>query len=357
MGCSKSKEGQALAAEQQGQKSVPESWKELDNRVAARTEDSSNLRADGSSNRGDLMMKSALIDSILKMMGASKEQLTFWEVWSRLVHDEAVSHAAEEGIQGGQQLYISADLRFLEVRVTGNTYTIKELLKKFAERIRDMPQRSIAELEMIIENLQERMLPDDKRVTAWAKFKHIRSEAPPPSIDCGYLINQDLQWAVIDVMMPSHEDQDALREYALNEKHLPVLYGSSILPIAPEKQIGFELQESAAQNSRQILLTAFFFFKALGLMKPEDRIVKILNSCQCGKLAVTAAIGPEGLVRLALSLIQPRSQVAKELAEELAFAYRTKEIEQICTMLNGEPDVLEYVGEMRGYVVRLGFVV
>merc|ERR1719198_1706069 len=135
-------------------------------------------------------------------------------------------------------------------------------------------------------------------------------------------------------MMPSHEDQDALRDYALTEKHVPVLYGSSILPLAPEKQIGFELHETASANTRQILLSAFFFFKALGLMKPEDRIVRVLNSCKSEHLVVCAGLGPDGLVRLSLSLVDPKNtQVAKELSEELGFGYREKEVCEICEMM------------------------
>merc|ERR1719506_1672972 len=132
-------------------------------------------------------------------------------------------------------------------------------------------------------------------------------------------------------MLPSHEDEDALRNYALTEKHSPVLYGSSILPVAPEKQVGFLLEETTSHNSRQILLLAFFFFKALGLMKPEDRVVRILNSCRCERLVVCAGLGPEGLVRLALSLIAPKNsqQVSKDLADELAVQYRDRDMEEI----------------------------
>lgn len=302
--------------------------------------------------RRNLKMDSLVVKRILDMMGASNEQVAFFSVWATHVHDPAIRVAEVNG----QQLYVSTDMRFLEVRVTAESSMMKGFLKNFIDRVRELPKKSYTELEMVLDALQENIV-GPKLLTVWCKFKHCRSDAPPPSVDCGYILNQDLQWAVIDVMMPSHEDEDALREYALGEKHTPILYGSSILPIAPEKTLGFNLQETASQNARQILLTAFFFFKALGLMKPEDRIVRLLNSCQCERLVVCAGLGPEGLVRLSLSLIDPKNHsVAKDLAEELACQYRDKDIGEVQSLIGGEADIVDYVGETRGYGIRLGFI-
>jgi len=354
MGCKGSKAGDE--AVDHSQKQVPQSWGELQERDpgAVNAANASAEEEEMAQDRGDVKMDSTLIRNLLSMMGANKEQMTFFEVWAKHVHDMAVEEV--EG-QGMQNIFISTDLRYLEARVTGRSSLMRGLLKNFVDKVKDMPKNSIDELNMVLSSLQESM-QGTPMLTVWCKFKHCRSDAPPPSVDCGYLINQDLQWAVIDVMMPSHEDQDALREYALGEKHVPVLYSSSILPIAPEKSLGFELLETAAANSRQILLTAFFFFKALGLMKPEDRIVRILNSCESEQLVVCAGIGPEGLVRLALSLIGPKNkQVAKELADELAFTYRERDLIEICDMMGGEPDIIDYVGETKGYGIRLGFTV
>lgn len=300
--------------------------------------------------RGSLTMDSTVVGKILDMMGASNEQIAFFSVWDTHVHKKAVAVAKE------QQLFISTDLRFLEVRVTASSASMQGYLRSFVDKVGDLPKNSIDELDMVLDTLQGDM-EGPQLLTVWCKFKHCRSDAPPPSVDCGYILNQDLQWAVIDVMMPSHDDEDALRDYAVGEKHAPVLYGSSILPVAPEKQLGFALKETASQNSRQILLTAFFFYKALGLMKPEDRIVRILNTCQCESLVVCAGLGPQGLVRLALSLIHPKStKVAKELAEELASQYREKDLMEIQELMRGEADIVDYVGETRGYGIRLGFI-
>lgn len=345
MGCRSTKD--VSDAAEHAHKEIPKTWSDLEDQTALQQ----TAEAQDGGGRDHLKMDSDMIRKILRMMGASREQTTFFDVWAKHVHDPAVDVA----IPGtGQQVFIGADLRFLEVRVTGAAEAMQTLLGRFVENVKDLPRKSLDELKMVHECLQADM--KDPEITVWVKFKHVRSDAPPPSVDCGYLLNQDLRWCEIDVMMPSHEDQDALRDYALGEKHVPVLYGCSILPVAPERQLGFALRESASQNTRQILLTAFFFFKALGLMKPEDRSVRILNSCESENLVVCVGIGPEGLVRMGLSLIAPRNQTAaKELAEELAFAYREKELNEIMRMMGGQPDIIDYVGETKGYGIRLGF--
>jgi len=351
MGCRGSKEAaaEATAAKESAEESLP-----LPDAAAEGADDGFAASDARDGRRQGFKMDSTVVGKVLDLMGASNEQIAFFSVWATHVHDPAIGVAEVNG----QQLYVSTDMRFLEVRVTGLSALMKNFLRNFVDRVRELPKKSIDELEMLLTALQDDAnMVGSKTLTVWCKFKHCRSDAPPPSVDCGYILNQDLQWAVIDVMMPSHEDEDALREYALGERHTPVLYGSSILPVAPEKQLGFNLQESATQNARQILLTAFFFFKALGLMKPEDRIVRLLNSCHCERLVVCAGLGPEGLVRLSLSLIDPKNrQVAKDLADELACQYREKDIVEIQELMGGEPDIVDYVGETRGYGIRLGFV-
>jgi len=322
------------------------SWEEQADRGEQRTD----VGERQSTQKRGILMDSSVISTILSMMGATTEQAAFFEVWAKHVHDPAIAMEA-----GPSSIFLSVDLRYLEARVTGPSDAMERLLRTFVAKVRDLPDKSIKELGMLLSALQANM-ESTPLLTVWCKIKHCRSDMPPPSVDCGYLLNQDLQWAVIDVMMPSHEDQDALRDYCLGEKHVPVLYGSSILPVAPERQLGFELVETAALNSRQILLTAFFFFKALGLMKPEDRIVRIMNSCQSSQLVVVVGIGPGGLVRMCLSMVQPKDKkIAKELAEELSFQYREKDIDEIVKMLGGDPDIIDYVGETKGYGIRLGF--
>lgn len=357
MGCKGSKASED--AVELDRTKAPASWSELDQKVAVEEEEPQ----ENPRKRGSLQIDSVLVGRILEIMGANNDQKSFFQVWAKHVLDPALPNAVSNKESAGQQLFVSTDMRFLEVRVTSDSTTMRELIGNFVSKIKDLPTKSLNELNMVLDTLQDSKLMQDgtRLLTAWCKIKHCRADAPPPSVDCGYIINHSsLPWAQVDVLMPSHDDQDALRDYALAEKHVPSLYGSSILPIAPEKQIGFELHETAAANSRQILLTAFFFFKALGLMKPEDRIVRILNTCQSEQLVVCACIGPEGLVRLALTLIDPltrNKEVAKELAEELAFLYREKDIAQIYQMMNGEPDVIDYVGETKGYGIRLGFFV
>lgn len=358
MGCGGAKAALAADPAFDAHAAVPATWAEVDKRAPTAGADGVLFQPEeGVSKRASLSMDSACIEQILAMMGASREQLTFFDVWAKHVHNPALVNA----VPNGKQILISTDLRFLEVRVTAPSSHMRGLLRSFVDKVKDMPNGKMNELNMVLDTLQtcKDVNAHDftPLLTVWCKIKHCRSDAPPPSVDCGYLINQDLQWAVIDCMMPSHEDQDALREYALSEKHEPLMYGSSILPVEPEKMLGFELHETAAQNSRQILLTAFFFFKTLGLMKPEDSIVRILNTCQCGKLVVTVSIGPEGLVRLALSMIDPkRMEVGKELADELAFQYREKDLKEIYALLQGEPDNIDYVGETKGYGIRLSFI-
>merc|ERR1712085_212589 len=72
---------------------------------------SSRAPPEGGKKRGSLNMDSTVVGKILDMMGASNEQIAFLSVWATHVHDPAIAIAIE------QQLFVSTDMRFLEVRV------------------------------------------------------------------------------------------------------------------------------------------------------------------------------------------------------------------------------------------------
>jgi hypothetical protein len=345
-----------------------ESWEELENEVdvPAHAHPSSGYGRNPTSKEGPRSIASieaSQLREVLEKFGSNKVQLAFFDEYAKSIYSKAVVNADRFG-----QCYIfSTDARFLEVRITAATTFMVNLLTEFAESM-GMPVTMLDEMKMVLEVAQAtENLQDDPTMTIWCRFKNMRSESPPPSIDFGFFINQELYWNIIDVMMHPTADQDLLLAHATSESYNPILYGSSVVPTEPEKHLAFELHESATQNHRQILISAFFFFKSFGLMKPEDRVVRILNSCGCKQLVVTTGFGPKGLVRVVLSLcsltapLKTRadnpSVVAKELAKEIGFQYREDMFNNVMELLGGEPDIVEYVAETSGYSIRLGFTI
>lgn len=281
---------------------------------------------------------------VFQCMEASPGQLRFFKVWLKMVYEEALPMCDP----AGQLTIIATDLSYMEVRLLVVTDTLMGLIVQFM-RTCGIPDRQFKKVEKVVNELKP------PRLSVWCKLKNIGRRKP--TVDTGVSIQRSLDWAIVDVLMPPVEDQDALRKYALKQRYCPVMYGSSILPIEPEKHLGFEVTTEATHVSqKQLFVASFLFFKSLGFTKPEDKVDRLLGSCVSGRFLINILMGPKGLTRATMSIIQPKKQVAAELASSSGGVYREETLNHIKELLDGEADILDYVADSRGYSVSLGFV-
>lgn len=336
-------------------------------------------------------VNSDTIKELLKAMRANDEQMEFWDVWAKYMHDRVLGDV--EGVF--HRVFVHLDMRWLEIHLIAEKDLLVSLLRRFLQSIgcwqqeerkaredeQTPEQRSVSwkrmfdDMTMVLDGI-ERLEKQGKslKIKVWCRFKHMRSNNPRPGIDFGFLVRQEnLQWSFLDVLLHPTEDSEVLRSFCCEhgrearEAYHPQWYGSTLVPTNPERLLGFEIKESVATNYKQIILQAFFFFKAMGLMKPEDAVVKTLQKAGSSRIHIDASFGPNGLVRISLSIfnllersfnrdesVTPQSTI-KELATQLDLGYNEQEIHKIQDLLGGQPDIIDYVAETNGYGLRMGY--
>jgi len=336
---------------------------------------------------------SSAVKELLKVMRANDDQKEFWEVWAKYIHDKAL---ADEELDVFQRIHVSLDLRWLEIHTIAEKNSMVKLLRQFLENIgclqkeqrtegEQAPQkqaegaptswkRMFDDMTMVLDHLDQAKAGKELKIKVWCRFKNMRMNNPRPGIDFGFLVRQEsFQWSFLDVLLHPTEDQEILRNFCsehgreAREGYCPQWYGSTLLPTNPERQLAFEIKETVATNYKQIILQAFFFFKAMGLMKPEDAIVRTLQKAGSSRIHVDACFGPNGLTRISLSVFNLLERsfnreenvtptvIIDELVKELDLQYSQPDISKIEQILGGKPDIIEYIGETNGYGLRLGF--
>lgn len=280
------------------------------------------------------------VRAIMMLAQASRDQLEFFEDWTRTVFN-----AALRSPKAGKLLLVSTDLTFCEVRISGEAETMASLATLFSATVgtpgSDKMVRGLSDLQKELQMTT---------VTLWCRLKRMGSASP--GVDAGFFAEQPLEWELVDLLMPPIDDADALREFAVQQKYIPSGYGSSILPIEPERSLRFTMDGDAP---KKLLLPAILFFKCVGCGKPDDDVVRILGSGQPAGCLVNVAMGPKGLTRVSLRLTEPRTSIAQDLARCLSFAYRADGLEQVYASMGcTQPSFVEYVAEARGTTVAVG---
>jgi hypothetical protein len=339
-------------------------------------------------------LNSNMVNELLKVLRANDEQKEFWQVWAKYIHDKAT----DDNPGQFQRVIVNVNLRWMQIELSASKPYVVDLLRSFLERLGCLGKtgegtvpgkdaeagsrsaswkRSFDEMTMVLDQLEAEAKVKDKKdleVKVWCRFKHMRLNHPRPGIDFGFMVRQsNFQWSLLDVLLHPSEDQEVLRSFCAEhareakEGYCPQWYGSTLLPDNPERQLCFEIKETVATNYKQIILQAFFFFKAMGLMKPEDAIVKALQRAGASSIAVDVHQGPQGLVRINLSLFNMLDRsfnraedvtpmmIIEELVKDLDVQYSKPEITQIQEILGGMPDIIDYVAETTGYSLRMGF--
>lgn len=290
---------------------------------------------------------SSQLIGVLELLAPTPEQMRFFQAWCQYIYGQVF----DECLPQTRVVFIATDLSYMEVRATAGTERLLSLIEKFMDR-HEIPKRSFMEIKKVLGEVKATNL------TTWCKIKHIcGGSLHKPSVDAGVMIEAMLDWTIADMLMPPVDDQDALRDYAQKQQHDPVMYGASILPLEPEKQLAFEVTtEETHVSSKQLFVAAFLFFKSMGFTKPEDKVERLLASVASGRFLISVLMGPKGLTRVVMSVVEPKEQVAPDLADALQSRYRSEVLNQVEARLGGEADVLDYVADYRGYSVSLGFV-
>lgn len=279
---------------------------------------------------------------MLEHMGCTEEQMSFYATWVEVVGNTALA------IPGATaSVMVVSDMSALEFRITAATQQMALLAREFVAQC-GVPDGQLKEMTMA----QAEVGADT--TTLWCKLKHIRTNTP--AIDAGYTLNAPVHWTIADMLMPGVDDQDALRDYAVQEHTQPTNFGSSFFPTEPERRLTFEMNssEELGQNPKKSLLSAFFFFKSLGFAKPEDNVVRLLSSSTPAKFVINVTMGPRGLTRLAVTLSQPTKMIARSLAEALYFPYDDAGVAKMRDIVGADVDSVDYAADSGGYAVALG---
>lgn len=399
MGCKQSTHDASFKKQLQHLESAGEeveAQREEAKRLDTDTDYGDDTKAPGSSRpllRSIKEVDSNAVRELLKVMRANDDQKEFWDVWAKYVHDKVL---ADEELTVSQRVYVNLDLRWLEIQTVADKDQLVKILRQLLESIgclqrttegeetqvqSDSPtaswSRMFKDMTMFLDHLQTQRPGKELKIKIWCRFKHMRSNSPRPGIDFGFLVRQEnLQWSFIDVLLHPTDDQEVLRSFCVQhgrearEGYCPQWYGSTLLPTNPERLLGFEIKETVATNYKQIILQAFFFFKAMGLMKPEDAVVKTLQKAGSSRVHIDASFGPNGLIRISLSVFNMLERsfnreenvtptlIIEELVHELDLPYDERvqaDIRKIELILGGKPDVIDYIAETTGYGLRMGF--
>lgn len=279
------------------------------------------------------------VATLLKRMRCTQEQMMFFETWSELIGNKAL---ALPGVKATVSML--TDLNQLELQITALAAPMLALARDFVGQV-GVPPVQLTEMELASKEL------GPNQVTLWCKLKHIQSSAP--AIDAGYALIAPMNWMVLDMLMPPAEDQDSLRDYAVQEHVMPSDFGCSFFPSEPERRLIFEMGND--ESTRKSMLSAFFFFKSLGFAKPEDTVVKLLSSSQPASFNIRVTMGPKGLTGLEVTLMQPAKNIGRSLAEAVSFKYDEAGLGQVMETMGAAADMVGYGAEAVGYVVTVGF--
>jgi len=289
-------------------------------------------------------------DPVLKMlerMGATEEQMSFFQAWAEIVGNKALALP-----DSTNTVSVTTDIHLLEFRITASPAdAMLNLGRDFVQ------QCGVSGVQLEEMDMAQAELKADK-VTLWAKLKHMgpSSTGHAPAIDAGYELNKSMDWVVADMLMPSVDDQDALRDYAVQENVRPGNFGCSFFPTDPEKRLTFEMGTGDLySNTKKSLLSAFFFFKSLGFAKPDDNVVRLLSSSQPQKFVISVSMGPRGLTRLAVTLSQPAKMIARGLAEAVSFKFDEAGVDALLEIVGAPIDSVDYAADAEGYLVAVSF--
>jgi len=294
-----------------------------------------------SQRRRDVAKRAAYL--ALKVQGASLEQMQFFETYLLYVFDEAVHVTPKDGIM----LQVSTDF----YNVTFGIKASRELMLRLANRF--LEACKVPDLRLYGRFVQVHQ--ETQGAEAWLFCYIKRISGTHPALDFGYTLETQCDWLLLELLLPRSADQETLRNIAMGERRAPTSYGCSLMPVEPESSLSFNVVDQSFKSS---VLTSLFIFKAMGLTKPEDMLLKALTSVKGKKVSLHAHLGPKGLTKLASRIWEP---LGDSFVEEVATAARTELNAESLSALNAElgvagPAWIDFLAESRGYSVSVGYL-
>eukprot|EP00930_Biecheleria_cincta_P041840 TRINITY_DN28751_c0_g1_i1.p1 TRINITY_DN28751_c0_g1~~TRINITY_DN28751_c0_g1_i1.p1 ORF type:complete len:395 (-),score=85.68 TRINITY_DN28751_c0_g1_i1:31-1164(-) len=308
--------------------------------TAARAEASSAMRHGTPDSRIMRAMKAAKIVFVAR--SASQEQVDFLQTFVNVVVEEAV-HTSPPG---GLRFTVSTDLESMEVSIASS----KELMLRLANRF--LAACKLPDLRLLDQMAQVSSVMKAPETWLWCRLKRIGRAQQ--SVDAGFFIDDTMEWMVADIVVPKSQDQEALRNYAMQDRLVPHGFASSLFPIEPEAMLSFQMDSGSLKSS---IFTAFFLFKSMGFAKPEDEVLRAVTSVNALRCQCSASLGPKGLTQLAIRVISPRGEVAEQMAKASGFRYFFKQLAEVESEMGDAPMTVGYSAEMRGYTVSVTWAV
>lgn len=297
-----------------------------------------------SKRRSDMAKRAAYL--ALQVQKATDEQMQFFEAYLKIVFDEAVHVAPADGIL----LDVSTDFHNVTLGVKASRELMLRLANRFLETCHVPDARMYSRLVQTFEETQG--------TEVWLLCHIKRIGGQHPGVDFAYVLECHLDWLVLELLLPRSNDQEAFKNKAMGDRYPVFSYGSSLLPIEPESRMSVEIHDI---NFKASILSALFFFKHMGLAKPEDMLLKAFTSVKGRKVRVVTHLGSKGLTKMSSRIVEPAGDaIGWAFVEEVCAAARHECNSETLFAVQREIGVekplwIDFVAESRGYTVSVGY--
>jgi len=143
----------------------------------------------GSEPRQSVRISVMAVKGVLAVARASKEQMAFLHSWMNLVFEEANTRS-----QVKTSLFVSTDLKLVELAIDGSSSILMKIANNFAQKC-SVPGKMFFEIDNVLRELQR-----CHEASLWCKFKDIGGERPV--VDAGIHLHSEISWRLADVLIP-----------------------------------------------------------------------------------------------------------------------------------------------------------
>ena len=116
------------------------------------------------------------------------------------IHMHMQIHIHKCSIQVKTSLFVSTDLKLVELAIDGSSSILMKIANNFAQKC-SVPGKMFFEIDNVLRELQR-----CHEASLWCKFKDIGGERPV--VDAGIHLHSEISWRLADVLMPQVDDED-----------------------------------------------------------------------------------------------------------------------------------------------------
>jgi len=304
-----------------------------------------------------------IIRQTAQELHASALQKELLEAWLACVFEVA---AMDYSTVLGAALTITADMTSLRASVATASASAIRLTRAVLQQC-GVPSPAQIEAEKILDLTQQCR---SHKVELWCDLTEIGSSTP--KADLGYSVRGRIAWSLADVWMPQSADQDAVRDYCLEDRRVG---GATVAPqreLAPSALGGSLLLGGGSSRPRRRSLdfeTTFDsvesgvsfglgFFKALGFEQPTDALVKALHESQPSRTAVRIVMGDDGASEIEVGFSSTTKLALKNVSQAFGFRINEEALNRVWSVAGGGYEsaaVLQLVANATGIVPAVGF--